>query len=966
MGACYQMSVQTQYFVLGTNGNTMTVQTVLSTNFKKQQVVVPTIVDNDFYFAVTREITVRAPLPRKFSYIVMDNGKWDYITPYDGCLLRFIESKQEDNLLKHTFVMEDLEYAQVIYLYTPKDTPILPKLTRGDRLVGRAEFIPEVTYSLTRMLDVRRVENVKVRFSPAEEPLGDPCLDAFVSFLKEPTDMSQKDFHTKMGVKSDRESIADATSHLLEQVNTYIEQQKEGVERSEITSQALKEDPYRVEFNSKTLKGKPVLDYLCGQLARGNICAVAELERFGGDFEMGYYQNQLNTIGPEPSTLILIRIAVYRVMTEFRNAYITRTDLCFDIRDYSECYLVTQLYGSVYSRWRSPHPTLVWRYRKTGSQYILQRNTFDELNNYMDHNLDIDRFVLADGSELTLVPQREEDAYSGIFTSTAPPEGDRWETFLRTTYGRYQRYISLALLNVIRLEFFNVRLVAKACLYNHPVNFFEEKLFEEKLATTRADNILLLKTCQQALIDFNETYWIKNNSWDKMADMTPYMMADIMVRTFLQGGYVTNDEDDFVLDQLFELLNYYTYDEQLERFKKYTKVVLPSEKEVVITDFVWTDFVETFRHAYQTCQEKDGIFYRFVEDTLYAYKFVTVATPVGSHAMVVMLYCENRSEPQTCVLNVNAEHDPDYGVDALRARSARAEMKLIPLHKSISAGLCIIHTFLCAEIYLMGAPKWQSMGCTGMVTCKLVLYRWLLRNKFGDLFGMDFFDPMPSVPMNVSCVKRRERYKDGEYNGVRHGIDMHGAIMRRTADYSVWSEEFMAENAEAFEGITGMTMSRKSETEGKSQVETHGVLEAGTPIDLPGALVETVLPKDFDRLVELILETKDFDRLVKSESSPGGSGESKSSYVFREPDHAGLSVVGRGLTQKRQSVPGRSLTQKRQSPYVYGEKRYDPKTPHQPGLLVQGRSLTQKKQDDPKTPKRPKGARLQGFVRLRL
>ena len=787
------MNVQTPLFVLENDNGGLLVQTVFSANqpdSAKQPDGVATsiVVDGVEYFAWEYRVSLKGrSSPKIYSYIVINGDHWQYINLHDGFLMRFIKTTdvldEDDDVLalQHMFVMEDLEDAQVIFLFTPPGKYLIdkldsdsPTLTPGDRLVGGETMdLDKVPYCLILGLNMHRVQNVTVRFSPGE-PLNDPCLDAFVRFLQHPTEETRSEFQRNMAL-SDRSELSIATSNLLTRVNEYIKQQMGIVVTSQITSKALQEDPYKEDLiKSGILQGMLVLDYLCDQLARGNICAVAELERFGTDDEMEYSQQQKEIEPPaDPlgQTLRLIRIALFETMSEFRRAYIKRTALCFDIRDYCECLLDTHLFGNAYTPFLSPRPTLVWRYRKTGDKYILET---DSVSNNRDSE---DRFVLADGSELSLVPPRSEDAYSGILRRA------NW-----STYTEYKRYRSLTLSNVLRLEFFNVRLLAKASLYTHPASFFTEYV-----AKDRAGNISTLEACQYALYIFNTNFWETSTR-----------------ATFQDTSYIE------VIDK--------------------------------------------------------GIFYRFVNDTLYAYKFVTVSEvrTQQTHAMVLMLHCEAEQDPQTCVLNVNVNNDPNFGIGEVRSARAQPAMQQIHLDKAISDGICITYTFLCAEIYLMCAPKWQEMGCTGMVTCKLVLYRWLSRNRFGNPIGIDFFDPMPPVPMDL-FAQRRLQYQlgpFGEYHNRRQDrpeyLQMSQAFMnmndfqgisrmtitmprKRSRDaVSVESPEVKRRRPGMREAVTQIALppaSRKSLLPKKSQRKTPAVL--GNPIVLPGALLKSLLPKDF-------------------------------------------------------------------------------------------------------------------------
>lgn len=895
-------------------------------------------VEDVIYYSANYWLAFKGENPLLASYISLRPSSvdgWDYEHLWSARMVRSVGKAAEETFMRYMFVMEDVEHAQVIELTTLLDEPLIalpggcgqpvgvPYDVRiGDRFVGRQDGAPELrgTHYLTKISDVRLVDNVTVRFGIGE-PLGDPLLDAFCAFLETPTVVMMDKVLASAAPVELTMRLTILMNMLIRSANIVMELPTWDGD-AKVTTVALELDVYLDESVRRGLGG--VLTYLCHNLRCGNVCALSELERYGTDYETEYYLQQEQTKPPAvklAASLRDVRNVLYEAISLFLEHYIGRTYLCFDISDYSECFVDTFRFTTTYSPTSYKLSTIVWRYVKRGEpgkeHYVLNTSEFDVL--HRDHmcNLEAcatDRFVLADGSELTFVPPRTEGAYAGCFV----------ESRTQTIVG-YRRYRPLALTNVIRLQFYNIRTMAKASLYEHPMVFYATG------KPSREDNIDRLRTCKDELETFNAMFWVDE---DMDLDM------DGVVECVLQGGILVSGGVEYGVNELVEI-----GEGAIEEFVHGGTTL--GTKIIVYDADEWKQFRELLIELFEAHRETDegAIFYRFVNDTLYAYKLLTLIDFDSPHAMALMLHCHANTKrtPRVCVLNVNSRDEDIYGTDAVSVARARRGAEKINLHKSISTGICGMYTYLCAEMYLLCAHLWQRLGYTGMVSSKVVLYMWLSRNKFDADIGIDFFDPLPRVPMReddgkpIPFAQRRETYNNNGYNFVRF-------LEKNTRDspgYQETSEKFLALND--FRGITSLTGEIPAALDlGMKRRKAAG----GGRSPKRGRRAQAVIPSICIAGVQLSITV--FVSAAESELYVSGTGESKSPerssrrsrYVHRPADPADLFVEGRGL------LPPRS------SPYVYRGTVYptEPETPPKP------------------RPKNPGGRRgvLPGFVRLRL
>ena len=176
------------------------------------------------------------------------------------------------------------------------------------------------------------------------------------------------------------------------------------------------------------------------------------------------------------------------------------------------------------------------------------------------------------------------------------------------------------------------------------------------------------------------------------------------------------------------------------------------------------------RHEPVTYDEtSNGVVYRYVNDTLFAYKLVNVSGSDSPHAMALMMK-STREECEMGTFNINSADRAEYEAADNRTAAAGA----LHVHKSTGKGLCVVYTYLCAEIFLLCAELWTDR--TGMQTSRVLLHEWLTKSNITRA-ELDEFDKLAEVSSDSVIARRRN-------------METFTSDVLRERDYANWSEEF--------------------------------------------------------------------------------------------------------------------------------------------------------------------------------
>jgi hypothetical protein len=149
-------------------------------------------------------------------------------------------------------------------------------------------------------------------------------------------------------------------------------------------------------------------------------------------------------------------------------------------------------------------------------------------------------------------------------------------------------------------------------------------------------------------------------------------------------------------------------------------------------------------------ETRDGVVYRYVNGTLFAYKLVNVSGSDNPHAMALMMK-STLTECEMGTFNINRKDAEEYEADDNRTAAAGA----LHVHKTTGRGLCVAYTYLCAEIFLLCAELWKDR--TGMQTSRVLMHKWLTESNITRA-ELDKFDKLAEVQFK-SVIERRRNMK---------------------------------------------------------------------------------------------------------------------------------------------------------------------------------------------------------------
>jgi len=617
-------------------------------------------------------------------------------------LLRYVTNEAIPELHnRYTFVIEDCKRPYLVQLDGQGESYELLKTDQHFRC--NTTSVEEGGYLMTTMEDITPVESVCI--VEASVPVNNSILRSISAFLKKPTPTSREAFFTEISrVKAPklREAMRNITK-LLPTANT-ADQVKQSMNKrkknaSEQLSQ-LKEEPIektkkkqrrerrrnmkklnreinavnavkeRIQAEIENLRrdmddltiGDTTLGHLRNKIEQGNICALAiDQSTFS---ELPYA-----SAGSDDELTNSVRRSVVNVIREFYKFYIGKATHVFQLYDFNNGLLTTHEMLKVYDSrgGYTPDQLLVWKYRK-------QQDHQEQCDLSTENDkLEGDIYVLANGIQLVLETGQIQEKYNGIFLSQSP----------KMLIESYKSLNALQLSNLIRLQFFNQRIISKGSFYRHDMRGICDK--------NGSTNAKKWQKCEEIMNTFNTTFW-------------------------------GNDHPN----------------------------------EIVYED-----------------DRVNGVVYRLLKgangdpDTLFAYKLMSLEADNVAHAAALMMYSTGKDNKKVAYFDVNTVSNPKY---VFPSQSKTEDAQSTEVHQSIDRGLCNVHTYLCAEIYLLCAPLWKDLGeddhtPTGMLTSREALHRWLINNEISGevLEVLHRFDKLPDMP-STSVLERRKNWQPTSTN----------------------------------------------------------------------------------------------------------------------------------------------------------------------------------------------------------